>query len=53
MLSDSGLPSAAMDMGYGDLGYEVFDPLTWMLDGDLEFPSYANSGAQMFGNGLG
>ncbi|KAB8360615.1 hypothetical protein FH972_024352 [Carpinus fangiana] len=44
------LPSTAMagtDMGaFGDLNYEVFDPLTWMLDGDMDaFPSFEGSGS--------
>lgn len=54
---DSTLPSTAMGAdlggGMGDLGYEVFDPLTWMLDGELGmFPD--DTTAQMFGgSGLG
>lgn len=51
------LPSAAMvgtDMGaFGDLNYEVFDPLTWMLDGDMELPYDTPGGQGLFGSGLG
>lgn len=37
-LGGSMTPSAGLGLGYGESNYEVFDPLTWMLDGLVEFP---------------
>ena len=58
----AGMPTGMVDdfgMDYGQAGYDVFDPLNWMLDGIVDFPySFNNvqgtdmSGMESLGGGM-
>lgn len=37
-LPDPNMPSAGLNDPMVDYNYEVFDPLTWMLDGTMDLP---------------